>query len=52
MVTAAAVMATQTVSTLCQSAVRRSMVLCLGTQNLVLQRWPLPTAVEAHQNDR
>ena len=51
MVTAAAVMATQTVSTHCPSAVRRRMVLCLGIRSLVLLHWPLPTAAAAAQND-
>ena len=51
-VTAAVVMATQTVSTRCQSAVHQRMVLCHGTQNLVPRRWPPRTAVEARQNDR
>ena len=51
-VTAAAVTAIQTASTRCQSAVHQSTVLCRGTPNPAPRHWPLPTAVEARQNDR
>ena len=52
MVTAAAATVTQTASTRCRSAVPRRTVSCRGTRNLVPPRWPLPTAVEARQNDK
>ena len=52
MVTAVAVTGTQTVFTHCQSAVRQRVVMCHGTQNLVLLRWPQLTAVEVPWNDR
>ena len=51
-VTAAAAMATQTVSTHCLSAVRQRTVKCRGTQKLVPQRSPLRTAVAARHNDK
>jgi len=52
MVTAAAVTATQTVSSHYQSAVPQRTVLCHGTQKLVPLHWLQHTAVEARQNDR
>jgi len=51
-VTAATVMVTQTVFTLCLSAVLQRMVTCRGTQKRARQLWLAHTAVAREPNDK